>query len=90
MSHPKRTTHAVQQPPASGRTDAGVPFDPMSSVPEPSDVASAKPPRDRAMPAPQSPLPAGEIERLKARAAKTLTKVLRGGQPDPSAERTIK
>lgn len=86
MSLPKRATRAVLQPPAFGQADTGVPFDPASSVPEPSDAASAKPPRNRAMPAPQSPLSAGEIERLKARAAKTRAAVAGPGQHDPGAK----
>lgn len=90
MSHPKRITRAVPQLPASGRTDVGVPFDPMSRVPESSDVELPIPPGDRAMPAPQSPLPAGEIERLKELAANTRTAVLGGGQHDPSAKRPAK
>lgn len=90
MSPPKRTTRAVQQPPASGQADAGVPFDPASRVPEPGDTASAKPHRDRAMPAPQSPLPAGEIERLKAQAAKTRAAVPGTGQHDPGVKKPPK
>lgn len=90
MSPPKRTTRAVQQPPASGQADAGVPFDPESIVPEPSDAALAKPPGDHAMPAPQSPLPRGEIERLKAQAAKTRAAVPGVGQHDPAAKKPPK
>ena len=90
MSLPMRKTPTVQPPPAFGQADTGVPFDPASKVPEPSDAASAKPPSDRAMPAPQSPLPAGEIERLKARAAKTRSAAPSPGQHDPGAEKLPK
>lgn len=87
MSFPKRSTRAVLPPPTSGQANAGVPFDPASKVLEPSDVASGKPPFDRGMPAPRSPLPVGEIERLKARAAKTGAGLLGTGQYDPSAKK---
>lgn len=90
MSPPKRTTRVVQPPPAFGQADTGVPFDPASIVPEPSDAALVNPPFDRAMPAPQSPLPKGEIERLKAQAAKTRAVVPGVGQHDPAAKKPPK
>ena len=86
MSRPKRTSGAAQHPPASGQVDAGVPFDPASIAPAPPGEAAAEPPRDRAMPAPQGPLPTREIERLKARAAKSTVVAPVAGQRDPAAK----
>jgi hypothetical protein len=90
MSGPKRTAGTPHHPPASGQADVGAPFDPASMVPEPGDPSTRQPPQDRAMPAPRSPLPAREVERLKARAAKTRAVVPATGQHDPGVKKPPK
>jgi hypothetical protein len=90
MTIPKPMMPAVQQPPASGQSDAGVPFDPVARRPKQGDATIAESPHDGAMPAPQSPLSVDEMERLKARAAINHASVPGPGQHDPSVKKLPK
>ena len=75
MSRPQR--------PAGGAVGPGKDFDPAAPVTAPE---APTPTHDRAMPAPQSPLPAAEVERLKARARKSRSGPRGAGQPDPGGQ----
>ena len=82
MSRPRRATAAAPSPPASGQASAGTPFDPTALAP-PGHTAAH---RDKAMPAPQTPLPEREIERLKAQASTSTRVAAVPGQQDPAAK----
>lgn len=77
--------------PAPGQADAGAPFNPAALPPSP-DVeapadAAGKQAQVRSMPAPGSPLPEHELERLKRAAEKAQAPVPARGSKSPAPKR---
>jgi hypothetical protein len=73
-------------PPASGEAAPGSPLDP-ESLPDDEPVSDSKQSKPRAAPAPQSPLPDEEIERLKSKAAGSAPPSTVPGHADPASKK---
>jgi hypothetical protein len=79
-----RTDAAPSPAAVPGRAADGVPFDPAAPVPPSADADETS--RPRALPAPQTPISAAEVERLKKRKQppKSVDAVPVAGQRDPA------
>jgi hypothetical protein len=82
-----RTGAAPSPAAVPGRAVDGVPFDPAAPVPPFADADEAS--RPRALPAPQTPISAAEVERLKQqqhkkKPMKSVDAVPVAGQRDPA------
>jgi hypothetical protein len=90
VSTTRRTPDKAQPLPQPGEAEAGAGFDPGSELTTPATKNSDAPAGSRAMPAPGSPLPEKEMQRLKTRAATKRLESPAAGQHDPSAKRPRK
>jgi hypothetical protein len=83
MSRKKRTSRALTQLSVQGEAEVGLPFEPGSKGREVSAATLPKSSLAQPMPAPQTPMPMDEVERLKVQAKKSRKVTPVAGQHDP-------